>query len=138
MLNTSPDLLSVVPRFRDRPEAIQQFWTAAKWVKDNERSKVIFVKGPKGSGRKDIIRQFVRSLSNAGVMDSMILSYHENGAIDDGYRGQSSMFCRHGVRTERTLSPSSKMVGERKASTDSGYRKRSHRFGEVVRIFGEE
>ena len=86
-LNTSPDLLSVVPRFRDRPVAMQQFLEAAKWVKDNERSKVIFVKGPKGSGRKNIIRQFVRSLSNAGVMDSMILSYHENGAIDDGYRG---------------------------------------------------
>ena len=87
VINTSPELLSVVPRFRDRPQAIQQFWNAAKWVKDNERSKVIFVKGPKGSGRKDIIRQFVRGLSKAGVMDSMILSYHENGAIDDGYRG---------------------------------------------------
>ena len=86
-INTSPELLSVVPRFRDRPKAIQQFWKAAKWVKENERSKVIFVKGPKGSGRKDIIRQFVRNLSEAGVMDSMILSYHENGAIDDGYRG---------------------------------------------------
>ena len=50
--NTSPDLLSVVPRFRDRPEAYPAVWNAAKWVKDNERSKVIFVKGPKGSDGK--------------------------------------------------------------------------------------
>ena len=86
-VSSSPDLLSVVPRFRNRPDAIQQFWKAAKWVKDHQRSKVLFVKGPKGSGRKDIIRHFVRSLHKAGIMDSMILSYHENGAFDDGYRG---------------------------------------------------
>ena len=86
-VSSSPDLLSIVPRFRNRPDAIQEFWTAAKWVKDNQQSKVLFVKGPKGSGRKDIIRHFVRSLNKAGVMDSMILSYHENGAFDDGYRG---------------------------------------------------
>ena len=75
VLNTSPDLLSVVPRFRDRPESIQQFWNAAKWVKDNERSKVLFVKGPKGSGRKDIIlsvcTKFEQCWSN-GLYDFVI------------------------------------------------------------------
>jgi serine/threonine protein kinase len=86
-INTSPSLLSVVPRFRSRPGPIEDLWRAAKWVKDNQRSKVVFIKGPKGSGRKDIIRHFVRELNRLGVMDSMILSYHENGAFDDGYRG---------------------------------------------------
>lgn len=83
----SPSLLSVVPRFRARPNILNQLWSAAQWVKKNQRSKVLFVKGPKGSGRKDIIRHFVRELSKASVMDSIILSYHENGAFDDGYRG---------------------------------------------------
>lgn len=83
----SPNLLSVVPRFRSRPDILTKLWEAAKWVKDNQRSKVLFVRGPKGSGRKDIIRHFVRELSKSGIMESLILSYHENGAFDDGYRG---------------------------------------------------
>ena len=127
VLNTSPDLLSVVPRFRDRPEAIQQFWKAAKWVKDNERSKVLFVKGPKGSGRKDIIRQFVRNLSNAGVMDSMILSYHENGAIDDGYRGAVQHVLSPWGENENFVIAPATMVGERKASSHSFHRTRGYR-----------
>ena len=85
--SASPALLSVVSRFRSRSDTLAQLWDAAKWVKDNQQSKVLFVKGPKGSGRKDIIRHFVRELNKAGVMDSLILSYHENGSFDDGYRG---------------------------------------------------
>ena len=57
----------------------------------------------KGSGRKDIIRQFVRGLSRAGVMDSMILSYHENGAMMTAIEGLCSMCFHRGERTEKIL-----------------------------------
>lgn len=83
----SPTLLSVVARHRSRPEKLKELFAAAEWVQTHQRSKVVFVRGPRGVGKKDVIRQFVRRLQADGVMDSLILSYHQNGAFDDGYRG---------------------------------------------------
>lgn len=83
----SPTLLSVVARYRSRPEALRQLFDMAEWVQQNQRSKVVFIKGERGIGKKDVIRQFVQRMQADGVMDSLILSYHQNGAFDDGYRG---------------------------------------------------
>ena len=68
-------------------QALKQLFESAEWVQQNQRSKVVFVKGERGIGKKDVIRQFVRRMRADGVMDSLILSYHQNGAFDDGYRG---------------------------------------------------
>ena len=62
-------------------------WEFAKSVRDEQCSKVVFVRGPKGVGKKDLVRKFTRDLQTQGIMDTVILSYHQNGSFDDGYRG---------------------------------------------------
>ena len=82
----SSTLLTVSPPPRQTSVLEDVLLAKAKAVQQSQMVKVVLLKGPSGSDKKEIIRNFTRKMYVTGMMDSVVLSYHQNGSFDDGYR----------------------------------------------------